>query len=149
MSPAYRLRPCTAADHDWAYALKCDAYREVVERQFGPWDEAFQRELFDQRCWKPALSHVVLIDGQAAGLVAWEDRGDHLWLDEIQIVRDQRGRGLGSSLLRDLLAEARATAKPLRLQVLRENRRAQALYRHLGFNLTGETTTHIQMEHGR
>lgn len=145
---SYQLRPCTDADHDWAYALKCDASREVVERQFGPWDEAFQRALFTERCWKPAISHLVFVaDAPPAGLIAWEDRGDHLWLDEIQVVRAWRGQGLGSALLRDLLTEARARTKPLRLQVLHANTRAQALYHRLGFKITGETGTHIVLEH--
>jgi ribosomal protein S18 acetylase RimI-like enzyme len=142
----YLLRPCTDADHAWAYALKCDAYREVVEQQFGPWDEAFQRQLFDQLCWKPAISHIVLVAEVPAGLVAWEDRGDHLWLDEIQIVREWRGRGLGTTVLRDLLTQADTLHKPLRLHVLRENTRAQILYRRLGFDQLAETSTHLRME---
>lgn len=143
----YQLRSCAEIDQDWAYALKCDAYREVVERQFGPWDEAFQRDLFDQRCWKPAISHIVLVEEAPVGLIAWEDRRDHRWLDEIQIVREWRGRGLGSILLRDLLAQARGSRMPLRLQVLRENIRAQALYRRLGFEASGESATHFILEH--
>lgn len=143
----YQLRPCTDADREWAYALKTEAYRAVVERQFGPWDEAFQRDLFVQRCWRPAISHRVFVGDEPVGLIACEERGDHLWLDEIQVVRAERGRGLGTLLVRDLVARAQARGKPLRLQVLRENRRAQALYLRLGFVQTGETPTHFRLEH--
>lgn len=143
----YQLKQCTDADREWAYALKSEAYREVVERQFGPWNEKFQRELFSAR-WNPALSKIVLIDGLPVGLLAVECRRDELWLDEVQLVRDWRGKGLGSVILADLIQRARTSRKPLRLQVLRQNTRAQSLYRRLGFRVIGETVTHFLMENG-
>jgi GNAT superfamily N-acetyltransferase len=141
----YQLRACTAQDRDWAYALKSEAYRAVVERQFGPWDERFQRELFVAR-WKPTLSKIVIVDGIAVGLVAVEGRSDELCLDEIQIAREWRGRGIGTAILRDLIGQARTGRKPLRLQVLKGNSRAHDLYRRLGFRSVGETKTHHLME---
>lgn len=139
------FRPCTEADRDWAYALKSEAYRQVVERQFGPWNEEFQRDLFAAR-WRPEISRVILLDGTSIGLIALEDRDAELWLDELQIVRAWRGRGLGSVVLRDILQQAKAAQKPLRLQVLKLNDRAETLYRRLGFTATGESETHYTME---
>jgi ribosomal protein S18 acetylase RimI-like enzyme len=141
----YQLRQCTEEDRAWAYALKSEAYREVVERQFGPWDEAFQRELFSAR-WNPTISKVVLVDGTAVGLIAVEERDDGLRLDEIQMDGEWRGRGLGDAILRDLLDRAATRNKPLRLQVLKENARAQKFYDRLGFRMTGETEIHYLME---
>jgi phosphoribosyl 1,2-cyclic phosphodiesterase len=46
----------------------------------------------------------------------------------------------------ELLAEARTAGLPVRLRVFRVNP-AQRLYRRLGFVVTGETETHVQMEH--
>lgn len=141
----YALRPCTASDYDWAYALKCDAYRDIVERQFGPWDEAFQRALFTRR-WNPTRAQIVLVDGEPVGFLNVENRPADEWIDEIQVVRAWRGRGLGTALLRDLIARATADRKPLRLQVLKGNPRAHALYLRLGFTPYGETPTHHQLE---
>jgi membrane protease YdiL (CAAX protease family)/ribosomal protein S18 acetylase RimI-like enzyme len=143
----YQLKQCIEIDREWAYALKSEAYREVVERQFGPWDEKLQRDLFAAR-WNPTISQIVMIDGLAVGLVATEDRSDELWLDEIQVARDWRGQGLGSAVVGDLIDRARKDCKPLRLQVLKENTRAQNLYRRLGFRATGKTATHVLMESG-
>lgn len=141
----YELKPCRDEDREWAYALKSEAYREVVERQFGRWDEPFQWELFCAR-WSPAISRVILIDGVRVGILALEERTGELWLAEIQLVRAWRGRGIGSMLIRELLARARAARKKLRLQVLKENHRAQNLYGRLGLGVTGETRTHFLME---
>ena len=127
--------------------MKSEAYREVVERQFGPWDEQFQSKLFAAR-WNPAISRIILVGGMPAGLVALEDRCEEVWIDEIQVASEWRGKGIGSAILRDLIDRARADRKALRLRVLRENARAQRLYRQLGFVVAGETPTHLLMECG-
>jgi len=143
----YEFRQCTEEDRAWAYALKSEAYREVVERQFGPWDDGKQREQFAAR-WDPAKSRIVVVDGVAVGLVAVQDRSEELWLDEIQLASGWRGRGIGTAILRDLVSRARAERKALRLRVLRENALAQKLYHRLGFRVVGETATHWLVEHG-
>jgi len=141
----YEFKQCEEGDRAWAYALKSEAYREVGERQFGPWDEKFQSGLFAAR-WNPAISRIVLVGGMPAGLLALEDRGDEWWIDEIQVASEWRGKGIGSAILRDLIDRAREDRKPLRLRVLRENARAQKLYRQLGFLVAGETANHLLME---
>lgn len=141
----YELRRATPADHDWAYELKKDAYREVVERQFGPWDEEQQQQFFEDR-WNPSISNIVTVDGKDVGLVAFEDRADCIWLDEIQLITGWRRRGIGSQIVTDLLAEARAKGKPLRLQVLRENKEAQRLYERIGFVQIRSSETHNVLE---
>ena len=142
----YTFRQCIEGDRAWAYALKSEAYREVVERQFGPWNEEFQRSLFKTR-WSPTTSEIVLVDGEAVGLIAVEDRRTELWLDEIQVSFEWRGKGIGSAIIRDLIDRARTGHKPLRLRVLKQNDRAQKLYCQLGFRIVGETYTHLLLEH--
>jgi len=139
----YELKLCGDGDRDWAYTLKSEAYRDVVERQFGPWNEQFQRELFATR-WNPKISRIIVVGGTPVGLLALEERSDGLWLDEIQIIKAWRGMGLGSLIIRDLIRRS-----PLRLQVLKENSRALQLYRRLEFKIDGETKTHHLMHHPR
>jgi ribosomal protein S18 acetylase RimI-like enzyme len=142
----FTLRQCTDSDRDWAYALKREAYLEVVERQFGPWDEEKQRRMFSER-WNPAISRIILVDDAAVGLVATEERPDELWIDEIQLTADWQGKGFGTAVLLDLLSRAKEARKPVRLRVLLENPRARRLYERLGFCVTGQTATHHLMEH--
>lgn len=138
----YEMRKCSEEDRAWAYALKCEAYREVVECQFGPWNEAFQRELFNGR-WNPGISKVVLINGTPIGLIAIDVRGEHVWLDEIQIAREWRDKGIGTSIIQEIISRAPV----VRLQVLKKNARAQELYLRLAFRFVGETETHYIMQH--
>ena len=66
--------------------------------------------------------------------------GDHVWLGHVIVRPDKRGRGLGSFLLRVLLAEAfeRRNATRVALIVLPDNLAALRCYRRAGFNLSGE-----------
>lgn len=66
-------------------------------------------------------------------------------LSKIEIDPNFQGRGVGTSIINGVLAEARARGKAVRLQVFKVNERARALYRRLGFRETGETPTHVQM----
>lgn len=143
-STRYELQPCTPDDRGWAYALKAEAYREVVERQFGSWDEPFQQDLFAQQ-WNPAISHRILIDGRSVGLLALRETADEIRVDEIQFSLEWRGKGLGTLILTDLICQAHKCGKSLRLQVLKENARARQLYCRLGLALAGETDTHYLM----
>jgi ribosomal protein S18 acetylase RimI-like enzyme len=140
----YRLRPAAEADREWAYELKRDAYQEVVERQFGPWNEDWQRNFFMQR-WAPSISQIVSVDGTDIGLIAVEERPEEIWLDEIQLSSDWRARGIGTRLLNDVIADCRRRGKALSLQVLRENTRAKDLYERLGLKVVDETPTHYVM----
>jgi ribosomal protein S18 acetylase RimI-like enzyme len=140
----YQLRRVTEEDRPWLYELKIDAYRDVVERQFGSWDESLQRRIFDES-WRPLSWRIISVDETDVGLLAVEDREEELWLAEIQLSRTARGRGLGSRIIEDLLDRARGGGKPLRLHVLRENHRARGLYERLGFSQIGETATHYVM----
>jgi ribosomal protein S18 acetylase RimI-like enzyme len=64
---------------------------------------------------------------------------------DIIIQPAQRGSGIGTVLIRQLLHEAGQSRKPLRLHVLRTNRAIQ-LYQRLGFAIVGDTGTHVLME---
>ena len=77
----YRLRPVTEQDKEWLYALKIDAYRDVVERQFGWWDEDLQRRMFED-AWQPAAARVIVVSGRDVGLLELANREGTLWIAE-------------------------------------------------------------------
>ena len=136
-------RPATSRDTKFARILHHEAYRDVVCRQFGAWDEALQDRLFEEK-WIPDQFEIVLCDGNPCGFLLVEDRSDHIYISEIVIAPQSQGRGIGSRLLNEEMQRGREAKSPLRLQVLRENR-AIELYRRLGFKECGATETHIRM----
>ena len=136
-------RPATSSDTEFARTTHHAAYRDVVSRQFGAWDEALQDRLFEEQ-WRPNQFEIVLCDGNPCGFFSIEDRPDHISVSEIVIVPQFQGRGIGSRLFNKEMQRGREMKSPLRLQVLRENR-AIELYRRLGFKECGSTETHICM----
>lgn len=75
------------------------------------------------------------------------------WVDEIRIVDiallpAYRGTGIGTTILRDLCAEADAVGKPVRIHVERENP-ALRLYQRLGFVMIEDKGVYLFMERQR
>jgi ribosomal protein S18 acetylase RimI-like enzyme len=66
-------------------------------------------------------------------------------LAEIALLPEDRNRGAGTDLIRDLAEEAKEMGLPLRLHVVKFNR-AIGLYLRLGFALVDDTGTHFLME---
>jgi len=137
-------RPATADDTELARRVHHEAYREVVKRQFGPWDEARQDRFFADN-WARNAFEIVLYDGVPCGYVRVEERADDIVVSELVIRPEFQGRGIGSAILRETIERARARGVPVHLGTHLQNR-AVGLYRRLGFRETGRTATHILME---
>jgi len=132
-------RPASEADTDFARDAHHLAVRDVVERQFGSWD-ADQQDEFFQNDWSGAEFEVLLWDDLPCGYVAIEERDD-VHIRELVIHPDFQGHGIGTAVVLDAVARARAKRVPTVLGTLHENRAAE-LYRRLGFVEYGRTETH-------
>jgi ribosomal protein S18 acetylase RimI-like enzyme len=133
-------RPATPADTDFARIVHHQAYRGVVVRQFGTWDESRQDEFFAAD-WSVGGFEILLCDGEPCGYVAVDDRTDAIGVRELVLLPGFQGRGIGTRMLTDVIGRARSRGVPVRLGALHENR-ALVLYRRLGFRDAGATATH-------
>jgi ribosomal protein S18 acetylase RimI-like enzyme len=88
---------------------------------------------------------VILLGGVPAGRLLVARWAEEIRIVDISILPEFRGRGAGSVLLWELLAEAAAAGKRLSIHVERENR-ALGLYERLGFRPVGEHGVHLRME---
>ena len=140
----YTLRDAREEDFAYLYALHVRTMREAVERTWG-WNEDTQRRMF-RESFGPAELHIVVRDEIDVGVLSVERRPDEIFLKLVEIDREAQGKGVGSAIIDDLLAEARTRNQPLRLRVLKVNQDALRLYRRLGFRDAGETETHYSME---
>jgi GNAT superfamily N-acetyltransferase len=138
------LRPALESDRKFSRNVHHACYRDVVERQFGSWDEELQRRFFAEG-WKEGESQIVERDGVPIGVFRREILDDYIFIREIQIHPRAQGEGMGSEILKAQIDEARARGLLVRLQVLRMNR-AAVLYRRLGFDKTDENDIFIFME---
>jgi ribosomal protein S18 acetylase RimI-like enzyme len=88
---------------------------------------------------------IILADGSPVGRVVIDRSPQELHVADIVVLAAHRSRGIGRRVMKDLMAEAAATGKPVRLQVLKQSR-AIAFYQCLGFSRTGGTEIYDQME---
>lgn len=139
-----KRRPAENKDKYYLWQLFKSAYEEVVIRQFGHWDEDLYSKYFEDS-W-PGNNYEILLEGdEKIGALWLVDEADYIWLREIQISPEHQGKGLGSRLLGEVLAEADQAGKPVRLRVLKASR-ALTLYDRIGFRATGEHNgTHLWM----
>ncbi len=113
--------------------------RPYVEQIWG-WDEEFQERRF-RESYDHTETQVVVVDGQAIGLLGVSEREGATFIDQIEIVPDYQGRGIGTALINEVLARGR----PVELAVLKVNVDARRLYERLGFRVTCETDSHYHM----
>lgn len=145
----FRLRDADFdSDREFARRVHHEAYREVVMKQFGEWNEELQDQFFEDGWSKGIVRQIVVIDGVDGGVVQRvirESPEDELFLSELQLLPQFQRRGIGSVIIRQLQSEAKSRGVRLRLQVLRDNQ-ARRFYERLGFIVIGETDTVVKME---
>lgn len=142
LPPHIRLRPISDADRAPLYALHRRAMYHYVAATWG-WDEDVQSKFWIRTAHDGV--QVVEADGQLAGFLDITRYEDHIDIVNIELDPAFQGRGLGSTLLHQITDEASDQGLDVRLQVLKVNTRAQALYARLGFDTDDETDTHIRM----
>ncbi|WP_093610898.1 GNAT family N-acetyltransferase [Streptomyces indicus] len=82
----------------------------------------------------PEHTSVILYEGDFAGCVALRPGDDGWWLEHFYLRPEVQGRGVGSAVLRTLLARTDAAGDTVRLNVL-QGSPARRLYERHGFVL--------------
>jgi ribosomal protein S18 acetylase RimI-like enzyme len=103
-----------------------------------------QRAYFDER-FDPARREIVQVGGIDVGELIMDERPGEIYLARIALLPAWQDRGIGTSIVVSLLERAAASGRTVVLEVLHANPRAAALYERLGFERTGESTTHVLM----
>ena len=104
-----------------------------------------QRQTYLQN-YPDALDWIVLMDGDPAGRLCVNSADEHIAILDIELMPERRGQGIGTLLIRDVIAKAGSEAKSVRLSVARENVRAFRLYERLGFTTVSDGELYIEME---
>ena len=125
------LRRAKPEDVDWLDEFYEGLMRPCVELTHD-WDEKRFREVYNTE-----TISVIQLDGEDIGMLKTEKRKDHIYFGDIQLKEAFQRRGIGTSLIRDVIEKAKADGLPLRLRVLKENPVVE-LYNRLGFVKTKE-----------
>lgn len=141
---ALKIRKARATDSGFVFVVKKAAFREYVEQIWG-WDEVYQKELHNRRFASQDL-RIIQFNGTDVGFLSTSSTPDALKVDQIYILPEYQGRGIGAACMRGIIDDANLERKPVTLQVLRINNRATAFYQRLGFTIVDENSTHFQMK---
>jgi [ribosomal protein S18]-alanine N-acetyltransferase len=124
----FSYRPIKLADIDEIMAIERTAYTY-------PWSERFFRQEMQVEC---ARSFLAERQGRIAGYILFWVLPGEIDIHNIAVHKEFRRRGLGRSLLENVILEGRnRSLSRITLEVRKSNTVAQKLYESAGFNFNG------------
>ena len=132
-----------SGDREFLFQVRRAALRAYVEQTSG-WDEAEQRAVADKEFGELPYA-VVEESGRPVGYVCVIHRSECDFIEEIALLPEVQGRGIGTRVILDILQAARQRGVPVRLSVFVSNP-AQALYARLGFKVLRIEDPRMAME---
>lgn len=108
------------------------------------WNDARERKQFYEQLSVTTL-RVIRVDKALAGFVDFRRAPDGCHLHTMVIMPEWQSKGVGTSVLEVLRAEARTLDQPLTLEVLKSNPRARSFYERAGFSVTSSTESHDRL----
>jgi ribosomal protein S18 acetylase RimI-like enzyme len=150
---AVRLRAVTPQDE--SFLLRVYASTRAEELALVPWDEA-QREAFIKMQFDAQLNHyrsnfpsatqqIIERASTAVGRLYVLRTDEFTRILDITVLPEFRSAGIGTPIIRDLMAEAAEAKKPLRIFVESFNPSLR-LFERLGFHKTLKNGFHLLME---
>jgi ribosomal protein S18 acetylase RimI-like enzyme len=147
------LRAATPEDEGFLFRVYASTRTEELAAV--DWDDA-QKETF--LLWQAATQHryygeyypgatfqVILADETPVGRLYLHRRADEIRIMDIALLPEFRGRGYGTALIEQVLAEGRASGRRVTIHVELFNP-ALSLYRRLGFRQVAEHGVYWLME---
>ena len=135
----YRVYACTREDELAPLNWDEDQKETFLKMQFVA-QHKFYTEQFPR-----AEFQVILLDQEPIGRLYLDRRDDEIRLIDIALLPSHRNKGIGNSLLKDILAEGELASLPVRIHVERFNP-ALRLYKRLGFREMGDNGVYYLME---
>ncbi|MDL2273117.1 GNAT family N-acetyltransferase [Oscillospiraceae bacterium OttesenSCG-928-G22] len=134
------IRDITQADRETYFRLTADFYESGAALKRVP-DEHVENTFAQIIETSPYVRCLLAEEGErilgyALLNFTWsmEAGGKVVWIDELYVSKDARGKGVGEVLVRYVAHEYTGKAKSIRLEVTEENTGAQRLYERLGFS---------------
>jgi GNAT superfamily N-acetyltransferase len=124
----WRFAAPSEADFEPLLALRIEVMREHLERVFR-YKPSRARRIFRQHFDEPGM-RLILTGDARIGCVGFRDEPECLKIDSFYLEPRFHNSGLGTAILKVLLAEADAWRKPVRLEVLTGSKADRFYLRH-------------------
>lgn len=140
---SHTLRDASSDDLDFCFHVYRTAFRPYAEPVRG-WDDEVERHRMAQRLASQTF-RIIVVSGEDVGYVAAVRYPEHVKLNQLFILPEHQGHGIGSSVIGQFLEKSTAARLSVFLKVIHGNDRALAFYRRHGFRPLGTTDTHTQL----
>lgn len=142
----YRLIDASSVDDGWLDGLRRRAYADLFNTTWGGWDETRHLRQLSESKRRGHIS-IIEVDGKPVGMIQLLDHSEAVEIAEIQVDPSHQDRGIGTSVLRDVISNARAQGRDVCLRVGLKNQKAIELYERLGFSSVEQSETHCYMRY--
>jgi ribosomal protein S18 acetylase RimI-like enzyme len=120
--------------------------RDYVAATSG-WDEAQEKEIFTEYFDVSSYQiSVIVLDGRDVGYLKIERSAKEIFLANVHVHPDYQNQGVGSSVIKSLLVDAKQEGVVVNLKVLKVNHAAQRLYKKFGFSIEKEAEDYYLMQ---
>ena len=141
------LRQATVADIKFLWDVFRVSMKDYITQTRGEWNEEREESQFRHQLDLSA-AQVIRSNNLEVGFIMAPIKDGARWIHTICIVPEHQNRGIGTEVIRSVIAEAKEQKMPLYLSVLKVNP-ARRLYERLGFGVIEETKHHFRMKfHG-
>ena len=141
-----KLRYATDIDKENIYSLKKNNIYPYVSDIWG-WDEEYQRDDFDIDFQSIDKFHVIEYENKFAGFYQVGKENALVNIEEIHLIEDLRGRGIGTYILKQLIVKYKKEENSLIIGCFKRNVGAKKLYESIGFKVFQETDTHFILQY--
>jgi GNAT superfamily N-acetyltransferase len=124
----WRFGPASEADFEPLLALRIEVMREHLERVFR-YKPSRAKRIFRGHFDEPGI-RLILLEGERVGCVGFRRGDGEIKIDSFYLERRLHNTGLGTKILKVLLAEADAAGLPVRLEVLTGSKADRFYLRH-------------------
>jgi ribosomal protein S18 acetylase RimI-like enzyme len=147
------LRPEQPGDEPLLFEIYASTRKDELD--LTGWDTAMRQAFLNHQfnamrqgyrtMFPQAAFSIILLGGQPIGRQVVERSPEEIHLVDIALLPEFCGQGIGTKLMRELLAEAAVAGKSIRLQVVLHSR-ATAFYIRMGFRRVGEPDVYETLE---
>ncbi|MEN9649096.1 MAG: hypothetical protein RL094_63 [Candidatus Parcubacteria bacterium] len=130
----YSLRQATEADQPFLFTVVHTAMSPVRLANDPDKIVDMEKGLAEYKEKYPAEKvQVIQYDGKDVGRLRVVRSKEEIYIGGIQLLPEFQGKGIGSSIMRDIINEAKKTKTPITLEVHEVNKAANSFYTKLGF----------------
>jgi GNAT superfamily N-acetyltransferase len=114
------LRTATQDDEKFALKIHHNAFKELVENQYGYWNDTDQDKYFKDS-WNYKKTNIIQKDMVDCGYVKIIDNEEEIIIDDIAIDPSFHNMGIGTKIIEDILKKAINKNCPVKLIVSLKN----------------------------